>query len=259
MATPPTDGPSPRHVSVTDDGALRIVRLNRPEKKNALSNAMYDTLSGALEGAALDDTVRCVVICGGPGAFTAGADLHDFERAARAGDGSRESAVRFLNGLARAGKPLIAAVEGLAIGIGTTMLLHCDYVAAAADARFRAPFVHLGLVPEAASSLLLPRLAGPRRAFEILVMGRPFGANEAQAVGLVNEVVPAGEAEAAALKAAREVAALPAGAAAEARRLIRSGEGDVLRRIEEEADLFRQRLRSPETKAALEAFFSRRE
>jgi enoyl-CoA hydratase/carnithine racemase len=245
------------HVTVTDDGPLRILRLNRPEKKNALTDAMYDMLSDALENAAVSKAIRCVVIAGGPAAFTAGADLQDFLRAAQ-GEGMRPHAVRFLHRLAHAGKPLVAAVEGVAVGIGTTMLLHCDYAVAASDARFSTPFAHLGLVPEAASSLLMPRLMGPRRAFELLVMGRPFGAADAKAVGLVNEVVPAGEAESAALKAARQIATLPAEAVAESRRLIRGSTAETVRRIDEEAEIFRQRLKSDEAKAAFEAFFSRK-
>jgi enoyl-CoA hydratase/carnithine racemase len=245
------------HVTVTDDGPLRILRLNRPEKKNALTDAMYDALSDALEDAAVSRAIRCVVIAGGPAAFTAGADLQDFLRAAN-GEGLRPQAVRFLHCLAHAGKPLVAAVEGVAVGIGTTMLLHSDYVAAAADARFSTPFVHLGLVPEAASSLLVPRLVGPRRAFEILVMGRPFSAADARDAGLVNEVVPPGEAEPAALKAARQIAALPAEAVAESRRLIRGSTAETVRRIDEEAEIFRQRLKSDEARAAFEAFFSRK-
>jgi enoyl-CoA hydratase/carnithine racemase len=246
------------HVIVTDDGAIRIVRLNRPDKKNALTDAMYDMLSDALENAAVSKTIRCVVIAGGPAAFTAGADLQDFLRAAQHMEGQRHHAVRFLHRIAHAGKPLVAAVEGVAIGVGTTMLLHCDYVVAAIDARFSAPFAHLGLVPEAASSLLMPRLMGARRAFELLVMGRPLSADDAKSVGLVNEVVPSGEVEPAALKAARQIAALPADAVAASRRLIRGSTAEIVRRIDEEAELFRQRLKSDEAKAAFEAFFSRK-
>jgi enoyl-CoA hydratase/carnithine racemase len=245
------------HVIVTDDGPLRILRLNRPEKKNAMTDAMYDVLSDSLEDAGVNKAVRCVVIAGGPAAFTAGADLGDFLRAAH-GEGWRPHAVRFLHRLAHAGKPLVAAVEGVAVGIGTTMLLHCDYAVAASDARFSTPFVHLGLVPEAASSLLMPRLMGPRRAFELLVMGRPFDAADAKDAGLVNEVVPPGEAEPVALKAARQIAALPAEAVAESRRLIRGSTAETVRRIDEEAEIFRQRLKSDEAKAAFEAFFSRK-
>ncbi len=245
------------HVIIADDGPVRVMRLNRPEKKNALTDAMYDRLSDALEGAASNAAIRCVVITGGPAAFTAGADLQDFLRAAR-GESERSQAGRFLHCLANAGKPLVAAVEGVAVGIGTTLLLHCDYAVAADNARFQTPFVSLGLIPEAASSLLLPRLVGPRRAFELLVMGRPFGAADARAAGIVNEVVAAGEAEASALKAAHHIAALPAEAVALSRRLIRGAPAETVARIDAETELFARRLKSDEAKAAFEAFFSRK-
>jgi enoyl-CoA hydratase/carnithine racemase len=245
------------HVTITDDGPVRILRLNRPEKKNALTDAMYATLSDALESAAGTAAVRCVLIAGGPAAFTAGADLQDFLQVAR-GEGEPSTSVRFLHCLATAGKPLVAAVEGVAVGIGTTLLMHCDYVVAADNARFQTPFVHLGLVPEAASSLLMPRLIGPRRAFEFLVMGRPFTAADGRAAGIVNEIVGAGEAEAAALEAARHIAALPAEAVALSRRLIRGAATEIAARIDAEAELFRRRLKSDEAKAAFEAFFTRK-
>ena len=244
-------------VAVTADGSVRILRLDRPERKNALTDVMYNTLTDAFGSAAADAAIRCVVITGGPAAFTAGADLNDFLRAAR-GETERFEAARFLHALARGGKPLLAAVEGVAVGIGTTMLLHCDYVVAAENARFQTPFVNLGLVPEAASSLLLPRLAGPRRAFEILAMGRPFGAADAKAAGIVNEIVPAGEAEAAALRAAHHIASLPAEAVAMARQLIRGSTEEVTARIDEELELFRRRLKSDEARRAFEAFFARK-
>ena len=244
-------------VIVGADGPVRILRLNRPDKKNALTDAMYDVLSEAIDGAAADPAIRCVVITGGPAAFTAGADLEDFLRTAR-GETERFQAVRLLHALANAGKPLVAAVEGVAVGIGTTLLLHCDYAVAADNAHFQMPFVRLGLVPEAASSLLLPRLVGPRRAFEMVVMGRPFGAADARAAGLVNEVVAAGEAETAALIAAKQIAALPAEAVALSRQLIRGSAAEVVERMDEELALFRQRLKSDEARAAFEAFFSRK-
>jgi enoyl-CoA hydratase/carnithine racemase len=244
------------HVIVTDDGPIRLVRLNRPAKKNALTGDMYDALTAALESAAEGD-IRCVVLAGGPDAFCAGADLQDFRDAAQH-DGLRPQAKRFLHCLAEAGKPLVAAVQGIAVGIGTTMLLHCDYVVAADDARFTTPFVHLGLVPEAGSSLLGPRLMGTRRAFELLVMGRPFDATTAKSVGLVNAVVAATEVEAEAMKAAREIAALPAEAVAISRRMIRGSTNEIVRRIDEEVEIYRTRLQSPEARAAFAAFFARR-
>jgi enoyl-CoA hydratase/carnithine racemase len=246
------------HVIVTDDGPIRLVRMNRPAKKNALTDAMYDAMTGALETAAVSNDIRCVVLAGGPGAFCAGADLQDFLHAAQRMEGLRPQAMRFLHCLADAAKPLVAAVEGIAVGIGTTMLLHCDYVVAARDARFSTPFANLGLVPEAGSSLLMPRLMGTRRAFELLVMGRPLDATAAKSVGFVNAVVPAAEVEAEAMKAAREIAALPAEAVAASRRLIRSSTAEIVKRIDEEAEIFRKRLKSPEARAAFEAFLTRK-
>jgi enoyl-CoA hydratase/carnithine racemase len=245
------------HIIVTDDGPIRIVRLNRPAKKNALTDQMYETLAESLENAAVSKTIRCVVITGGPTAFSAGGDLQDFLHAAQH-EGLRPQVMRFLHRLPHAGKPLVAAVQGVAIGIGTTMLLHCDYVVAAIDARFATPFVNLGLVPEAGSSLLMPRLMGTRRAFELLVMGRPLDADAAKAVGLVNEVVPAGEVEMEAMKAARQIAALPVEAVAAARRLIRGPTAEIVKRIDEEAEIFRMRIKSAEAKAAFEAFLTRK-
>jgi enoyl-CoA hydratase/carnithine racemase len=245
------------HIIVTDDGPIRIIRLNRPAKKNALTDQMYETLAESLENAAVSKTIRCVVITGGPTAFSAGGDLQDFLHAAQH-EGLRPQVMRFLHRLPHAGKPLVAAVQGVAIGIGTTMLLHCDYVVAAIDARFATPFVNLGLVPEAGSSLLMPRLMGTRRAFELLVMGRPLDADAAKAVGLVNEVVPAGEVEMEAMKAARQIAALPVEAVAAARRLIRGPTAEIVKRIDEEAEIFRMRIKSAEAKAAFEAFLTRK-
>jgi enoyl-CoA hydratase/carnithine racemase len=245
------------HVIVTDDGPIRLVRLNRPAKKNALTGDMYDALTAALDGAAAASDIRCVVLAGGPGAFCAGADLQDFRDAAQH-DGLRPQAKRFLHCLAAPEKPLVAAVQGIAVGIGTTMLLHCDYVVASDDARFATPFVHLGLVPEAGSSLLGPRLMGTPRAFELLVMGRPFDAATAKSVGLVNAVVAATEVEAEAMKAAREIAALPAEAVSISRRLIRGSTDETVRRIDEETEIYRTRLQSPEARAAFAAFFARK-
>jgi enoyl-CoA hydratase/carnithine racemase len=166
--------------------------------------------------------------------------------------------VRFLHALARSERPLVAAVQGLAVGVGTTMLLHCDHVVVGTDARFSTPFVNLGLVPEAASSLLAPRLMGYRRAFELLVMGRPLDAAAAQACGLVNAVVPPGDVEPHAMKAAHDIAALPAEAVAASRRLMRGSPNETTARIDEEVRLFKERLQSAEAQAAFSAFLNRK-
>jgi enoyl-CoA hydratase/carnithine racemase len=246
------------HIIVSDDGPIRLVRMNRPAKKNALTDAMYEALANALDNAAVAKTIRCVVIAGGPSAFCAGGDLQDFLHAAEQMDGLRPQVMHFLHRLAHANKPMVAAVNGVAIGIGTTMLLHCDVVIAGTDARFQTPFANLGLVPEAASSLLVPRLMGRRRAFEFLVMGRSLDAAAAQALGLINKVVAPAEVEAEAMKTAQEIAALPPDALAASRRLIRGSTAEIVRRIDEEAEVFKTRLKSPEARAAFEAFLGRK-
>ncbi len=246
------------HVTVTDSGAIRTVRMNRPDKKNALTSAMYDAMAAAIESASTNVGIRCVLIAGAPGAFSAGNDLQEFSQAATSGEGLALPVVRFLHALARSERPLVAAVQGLAVGVGTTMLLHCDHVVAGADARFSTPFVSLGLVPEAASSLLAPRLMGHRRAFELLVMGRPLDAAAAQAAGLVNTVVPPGDVEAEAIRAAQHIAALPAEAVAASRRLMRGSLDETTARIDEEVRLFKERLQSAEAQAAFSAFLTRK-
>ena len=179
-------------------------------------------------------------------------------KAATGGEGLGNAVLRFLYALARAERPLVAAVTGVAVGIGTTMMLHCDYAVAASDARFSTPFVALGLVPEAASSLIAPRLMGHRRAFELLVMGKPLSGEEAKDCGLINQVAPAGEVEAEAMKAAQAIAALPPEGVAISRRLMKGMPDDVVKRIDEEADAFGKRLQSAEARAAFTAFLSRK-
>jgi enoyl-CoA hydratase/carnithine racemase len=246
------------HVVVTDDGAIRIVRMNRPEKKNALTAAMYDAMAAALESAGSAAGTRCVLITGVAGTFTAGNDLQDFLKAAMGGDGLGNPVMRFLHALARCARPLVAAVEGNAVGLGTTMMLHCDYAVAAADARFQTPFVSLGLVPEAASTLIGPALMGHRRAFELFVMGKALNGEEAKACGLVNAVAPAGHAEAVALEAAKKIAALPPEAVAQSRALMKGPPDQIVARMDAEAEEFKRRLKSPEARAAFEAFLQRK-
>jgi enoyl-CoA hydratase/carnithine racemase len=246
------------HIAIADQGPIRIVRMNRPDKKNALTSSMYAAMADALESANSHRDIRCVVIAGLPGAFSAGNDLVEFSQAATSGEGLGTSVIGFLHALARSERPLVAAVQGLAVGVGTTMLLHCDHVVAGSDARFSTPFVNLGLVPEAASSLLAPRLMGHRRAFELLVMGRPLDAAAALACGLVNAVVPPGEVEAEARKAAHHIAALPADAVATSRRLIRGSPDEIAARIDDEVRLFKERLQSAEAQAAFKAFLNRK-
>jgi enoyl-CoA hydratase/carnithine racemase len=244
-------------IAVTDEGPIRIVRMNRPEKKNALTMAMYDAMADAIETAG-NSGVRCLLIAGQPTAFCAGNDIGDFLAAASQGGALGAPILRFLYALARCEIPLVAAVQGNAIGVGTTLLMHCDHVVAANDARFATPFVSLGLVPEAASSLLAPRLLGPARAFSLLVMGHPLTAHEAKAGGLVNTVVAADAVEAEAMKAAAEIAALPPQAVAASRRLMRGTPDEIVARIDQEAEQFKARLQSAEAQAAFMAFMTRK-
>ena len=243
-------------VLVTDHDGVRTVRMNRPEKKNALTQPMYAAMTAALGEAQGNGAIRCLMIAGGPGAFCAGSDIGDFQK--RAEGGLEPVTIGFLHALARNQKPLVAAVDGLAVGIGTTMLLHCDHVVASAGTMLSTPFVKLGLIPEAASSLLAPLRLGHARAFALLVMGRPLSADEAKTAGLVNTVVDSAAVEDTALKAAHEIAALPAGAVALARRLMRGSLDDVTARIDTEATHFQERLKSAEASAAFAAFFARK-
>jgi enoyl-CoA hydratase/carnithine racemase len=244
-------------VAVTDDGAVRTIRLNRPEKKNALTLAMYADMTTALREANQTDTIRCVVFAGAPGVFSAGNDIGDFLGAALGG-GLEPRAIDFMYELGRNQKPLVAAVGGVAVGIGTTMLFHCDHVVAAADATFSTPFLKLGLAPELASTLLAPMRMGYARAFSLLVMGRSLSAAEAGDAGIVNVIVDAAAVDAVALKAAEEIAALSPGALAAARRLMRSHGDEVMQRIDAEAELFKKLLQSDEARAAFQAFFARK-
>lgn len=246
------------HIHVTDDACIRIIRIDRPDKKNALTAGMYDAMASALTGAKMAPGIHCILIKGAPGAFCAGNDLEEFRQAAESGEGLDDSVLRFLYAIASCEKPIVAAVNGLAIGIGTTMLLHCDYVVASKDARFATPFVNLGLVPEAASSLLAPRLMGPRHAFALLVMGEPLDAQGAMAAGLINAIAENADVDQRALEAAQKIAKLPPEAVLSSRRLMRGSAEEIINRIDTEADYFRERLQSPEAQAAFEAFFARK-
>ncbi len=244
-------------VVVNDDGAVRLIRLNRPEKKNALTQPMYAAITQALRDAQASEVIRCVVIAGGHGVFSAGADIGEFMESAQSG-GLRPHTLDFLKILAHNEKPLVAAVGGLAVGIGVTMLFHCDYVVAAANATFTTPFLKLALMPEAASSLLAPMRMGYARAFAMLVMGRPLTAEQAREAGLVNDVVDPADVDAVAVKAARDIAALPACAVAISRRLMRGHLDAVDRQIDAEVEHFKERLTSDEARAAFSAFLSRK-
>jgi len=244
-------------IKITRSGAVQTLRLARPDKKNALTTPMYDALSGALETANGDDGIAVNLVLGSPGIFCAGNDIGDFIRAATEGHGLGAPILRFLRALVTSQKPVVAGVDGAAIGIGTTMLMHCDHVVVSDRATFMTPFVDLGLVPEAASSLIAPRLMGHVRAFELLVMGRQLTAEEAVQAGLVNRVVKPEALEDAASQSAAAIAAKPRQSLMMARRLIRGDPADILERIDSEAECFAERLSSAEAQAAFVAFMQK--
>jgi enoyl-CoA hydratase/carnithine racemase len=246
------------HVLVERDEDCLAITLNQPERRNAITVAMYAALADAIENAADDPTLRLITLQGRGEDFTAGNDLNDF-LAAMPRDGEDIPVWRLLRALARNRVPLVAAVQGNAVGIGTTMLFHCDLVIAEESARFSMPFVDLGLVPEAASSLLLPRLAGRRRAARYLLLGEPFGADEAAAFGLVSHIVPTGGLEAALARTVQSLRAKPAEALRLTQALLRTAdEPAVLDRMELENGHFAERLTSDEVKQAITAFFAAR-
>jgi enoyl-CoA hydratase/carnithine racemase len=244
-------------VFISNEGPVRKIRMNRPEKKNALTLAMYEAMANAIEDAGKADSVKCLIIAGTQDVFCAGNDLNDFIVMARSGS-LGEPIVRFLHVLARCEKPIVAAVSGAAVGVGTTMLLHCDQVIASDSAVLLTPFVSLGLLPEAGSSLIAPRLMGHARAFSLLIMGKPLTAEEARSAGIVNAVVPAAELDGQALNVAREIAALPPESVIAARRLMRGSVEETIARIDEEVEAFKTRLASPEAQKALAAFLNRK-
>lgn len=238
-------------------GAILRLQINRPDKKNALTGAMYDAAATALAAADTQPDVRVVLLHGSGGSFTAGNDLRDFLERPPSGPDSPVS--RFMMALLRLRKPIVAAVDGVAVGIGTTLLLHCDLVYATPDARFHMPFVDLGLVPEFGSSVLVPALAGHRRAAELLLLGKPFDAQTALAIGLINAIVSADELLATAEAAAQALAAKPAAAVRLSKKLMRSGLGPAVEAaVHEEGRLFAERLLSPEAKEAFTAFLEKR-
>jgi enoyl-CoA hydratase/carnithine racemase len=246
------------HVRTSTAERIASVELHRPEKKNALTGEMYTAMSEALARAEADPGVHVILLHGQPDCFTAGNDLADF-LAAGGGDPTGTPVVRFLGTLRTARKPIVAAVGGVAVGIGTTMLLHCELVYASPSARFQLPFVPLGLAPEGGSSLLLPMRVGYQRAAEWLLLGRPFGAEAALAAGLVNEVVPEARLLDHAREAARAVAAQPPESVRLTKELLKRPSAPALEeRMAEEIRLFGERLGSPEARAAMGAFFQRK-
>ncbi len=244
-------------IEISRVDRVQILRLTRSAKRNALTAAMYAALSEALLAGDSANDVAVHVILGSDGVFSAGNDLRDFLNAADGAEGPGNEVLRFIRLLPLVGKPLIAGVDGLAIGIGTTLLLHCDLVYASERAQFSTPFLNLGLVPEAASSLLMPQRRGYARAFDMLVLGSVFSAEDAKAAGLVNAVVPSSDLEPTVLDAARRLAEKPPEALAAARRLMRSDVTAILKCMDDEAEAFKQRLASPEARSAFAAFLTK--
>ena len=246
------------HVRVEREGPVLEITLNRPERRNAITVAMYAALADAIESAAGDPAIRVITARGEGQDFAAGNDLADFLQALPRGD--EEIPVwRLLRAVAECETPIVAAVHGNCVGIGTTLLLHCDLVVADETAKFSMPFVDLGLVPEAASSMLFPRLAGRRRAARFLLLGEPFGAEDALQIGLVSHVVPAGAHIDAMGRIVSALLAKPAEALRRTQHLLRHGSREeTLERMRLESAEFAERLSSREVKDAIAAFFEKR-
>lgn len=244
-------------ILVHDEGGVRTITFNRVERKNSITTAMYAQLADAFETAAQDAAVRVVVLQGDVAVFSAGNDIGDFLNNPPATEDS--PVFRFLRGIAQFPKPLLAAVCGPAVGIGTTLLFHCDLVYAGDNAAFSMPFVNLGLCPEAASSLLVPQMFGYHRAAEALLLGEPFMAEAAQEVGLVNRVLPPSEVTGYAQSVARKLAAKPLASLVETKRLMKKANtAQVMSTMAEEGASFGRMLGEPAAKEAFGAFMERR-
>ena len=236
---------------------VATIEIARPEKKNAITQAMYRAMAEALDAAVADDAVRAVLLTGQPGIFTSGNDIEDFMQ--RPADGAEAPAFVFMRALIGCDKPVVAAVTGAAIGIGTTLLLHCDFVYVSDESRLAMPFVSLGLVPEFGSSLIVPQLMGSARAAEKLLLGDPFTGADAVEAGIANAVLPATEVVNHARRIAERFNALPPGAVRETKRLMRRARNAAtLETIAVEGAVFAKRLRSPEAQEAFSAFFEKR-
>jgi len=244
------------HISISVQERVLTIRMDRPEKKNALTREMYLGMIEGLRQAEADTAVRVVLITGSENCFTAGNDLMDF---ANARPGESTPALIYLEKLAAAQKPVLAAVGGVAVGIGTTMLLHCDVVYASKAARFQLPFVNLGLCPEAGSSFILPAMLGQRRAAELLFFGEPFAAEMAHDLGIVNEVCTETELMARVTAAARQLAEKPPGALRAAKSLLKQGTaGAIADAMARETQQFAALLQGPEAREAMTAFLQKR-
>lgn len=245
------------HVTIERQDAVQVIRMNRPDKKNALTRSMYGAMADALTGGDADHDIRVHVFLGVSGAFTAGNDLSDFLAFATGGEMGNE-VNDFLLALANSQKPMISGVDGVAVGVGTTMQLHCDVTIATPNALFRAPFINLGLLPEAGSTFLAPAAIGYQRAFALLALGEDFSAERAYQAGLIHSVVPADELESTVLAKAEDIASKPPEALKLARDFLKGDRAPVVERLKAEGRLFGERLKSEEALAALTAFMSRK-
>ncbi|MCL4744843.1 MAG: enoyl-CoA hydratase [Burkholderiaceae bacterium] len=244
-------------MKVSTEQGLMSIAFDRPQKKNAITAAMYATIADALESAGDDASVRCILIHGDDEAFTAGNDVADFLQ--NPPQGADSPVVRFLRAISTCAKPVVAAVNGVAIGVGTTMLLHCDLVYCGESAKFSTPFTRLALCPEAASSLLLPALAGYQRAAEKLLLGESFGADDARDMGLVVRVLADAQTLAYARAQAAKLVALPASSLRTTKRLMKQGRADaVAAQMDAELGEFARMLVSPEAREVFSAFLAKR-
>jgi enoyl-CoA hydratase/carnithine racemase len=244
-------------VEIKNDNGILTLTLRRPDKKNALTNEMYGALADAIEGAQNDAAVRVILIRGAGDSFTAGNDLGEFAAVASGKATGERHVTRFIHSLGRATKPLVAAVQGRAVGVGTTMLLHCDLVVLADNALLSTPFISLALVPEAASSILMPLRIGYARAFELFALGEPVAANVALQWGLANRVVPLDKLDAEATALAQRLAKQPLGSLVATKKLMRNGKM-LVKQMQAEGEHFEARLKSAEAREAFQAFAERR-
>jgi enoyl-CoA hydratase/carnithine racemase len=247
---------SDQHIIVSRDGAVLEIRFNRPEKKNAITNAMYGAMADAVAEAQADDALRVVLFASNGDFFSAGNDIKDFAAQAGGGFEGPRHVGRFLEEVIKAEKPIVAAVQGHAVGVGTTMLFQCDLVYVAEDARLTVPFIDLGVVPENASSLTMVDRLGHARAFALFGLGEPLSGKDAAAWGLANAALPRTEVETRARAAAHTLAQKPAESMKLTKRLMRDHE-TLMARMREEGEIFAERLRSPEAIAAFARFLQR--
>ncbi|MFT5451229.1 MAG: enoyl-CoA hydratase/carnithine racemase [Enterobacterales bacterium] len=244
-----------KQIEVTIEQGIMTIAFNRPDKKNALTSAMYKLINNALEKASIDEDIRVVLLCGNGGCFTAGNDILDFLNSSTSSSESEVGKTVLL--LSSFKKPLVAAVHGNAVGIGTTMLLHCDLVVAAKNSIFALPFVPLGLCPEAASSLLLPRMAGHQQAAEVLLLGEAFNVEKADKMGFINRIVETKEVRLQALALCQKLAALPTNPLLITKELMKKSGDTAKERIMTEFAHFSKLLQSDDAKKAFNAFLSK--